>query len=85
MALLAAFSFQKRAFGQDIAASELISVLQGVSGVVAVDLQRLGETDGPLLKAHTARWDEDEARIRPAQLLLLKNETSIDLTMEKVS
>ena len=43
-ALAAAFSFQQRAFGQAVAASEVIATIQAVSGVVAVDLDHLSLT-----------------------------------------
>ncbi len=41
-ALAAAFSFPARAFGQGVAASQLLAAMQAVPGVVAVDLDSLG-------------------------------------------
>ena len=49
-ALLDTFSFQKRAFAQDVAASEVIAVMQKVDGVIAVDLNELSLTQ-PVLEA----------------------------------
>jgi|DewCreStandDraft_2_1066082.scaffolds.fasta_scaffold00296_49 hypothetical protein len=51
-ALLDAFSFAQRAFGRPVAAAEAITVIQAVTGVIAVDLDRL-ELD-PLPRAQLA-------------------------------
>ncbi len=51
-ALLDAFSFAQRGFGQPVAAAEVITVIQAVTGVIAVDLDRL-ELD-PLPRAQLA-------------------------------
>lgn len=79
-ALAEAFRFERRAFGQGVAASEVVAVMQGVDGVVAVDLDRLRDTGDPdrralgkLLPARTAFVDfsAPEPRIAPAELLLI--------------
>jgi predicted phage baseplate assembly protein len=44
-ALRAAFDFDARSFGQPVALSEVISVIQRVEGVVAVDVNELFRTD----------------------------------------
>jgi hypothetical protein len=44
-ALRAAFSFEARAFGQAVAKSEVIAVMHGVTGVLALDLNALHRTD----------------------------------------
>jgi len=44
-ALRSAFSFDARSFGQPLALSEVEAVLQGVDGVVGVDLDRLARLD----------------------------------------
>ncbi|HEY9697918.1 MAG TPA: putative baseplate assembly protein [Trichocoleus sp.] len=78
-ALRQAFSFQAREFGQGVAASEVIQVIQGVEGVVAVDLnafylasQQKDANQTKQLKsflvAKLARW---ESNAKPAQILLL--------------
>jgi predicted phage baseplate assembly protein len=41
------FSFDTRAFGQAVALSEVVAVIQGVDGVVAVDVTKLYRTDDP--------------------------------------
>jgi predicted phage baseplate assembly protein len=41
------FSFAKRAFGQPVSQSEVEAAIQGVVGVVAVDLDKLFRTDTP--------------------------------------
>ena len=44
-ALRAAFSFDARAFGQSVALSEVMAMIQGVDGVIAADVTRLYRTD----------------------------------------
>ncbi|MEN6575303.1 MAG: putative baseplate assembly protein [Phycisphaerales bacterium] len=78
-ALLEAFSFERRAFGQGVAKSEVLAAIQGVEGVEAVDLDMLDFGDSTsepqtFLPARSARWDTTEGRILPAELLALKAE-----------
>jgi predicted phage baseplate assembly protein len=44
-ALRASFSFDARSFGQPVDLSEVVAVMQAVSGVVAIDLDELARTD----------------------------------------
>jgi predicted phage baseplate assembly protein len=78
--LLAAFSFEQRAFGQAVTAAEIVRVVQDVPGVIAADLdQFFAPSLSPLvlllphlasfIPAAMARWDG--RRIQPAQLLTL--------------
>ena len=81
-ALLAAFSFEQRSFGQPVAKSEVLGVIQGVDGVVAVDLDCFYPTGGPkdlpfALLASRARWQLDA--IVPAEMLIV-NADGIVLT-----
>jgi hypothetical protein len=69
-----AFSFERRFLGQAVTASELVAVMQGVPGVVAVDLDKLyfdGEPAAPNLRlpARVASWDEAASDVKPAELL----------------
>jgi predicted phage baseplate assembly protein len=69
-ALLAAFSFEARGFGQGVTTAEVLAVMQAVPGVVAVDLDALGGHDpfaSPRLLARAARWEG--GALRPAELL----------------
>lgn len=80
-ALTSAFAFVQREFTQPVAASQVVTVLQNIVGVRAVDLQALYvQSDRSalhnLLPAQPARWVGDEPR--PAQMLLI-NEAGIDL------
>jgi len=73
-ALEAAFAFEERDFGQPAAASELIAVLQGVAGVLAVELEAFSVHGQPavansILEALPARLVG--SKILPAQLLLI--------------
>lgn len=71
-ALAVAFSFDARALAQGVTASEVMAVLQGVTGVVAVDLDRLGGSDvfaQPRLLARAARYSG--GMVHPAELLTL--------------
>ena len=84
-ALANAFSFDKRAFGQAVTASEVDVIAQAVAGVVAVDLDKL-YFDGasPLpherLPANVAHWEGNQ--IKPAELLTV-NADGIKLTEMK--
>ena len=80
-ALLEAFGFKARGFGEPVTAAEILRVMHGVAGVVAVDLDELYRTapgsgaSGPLFNAvldsRAARWDRTLQQILPAQLLLV--------------
>lgn len=79
--LTTSFSFDIREFGQDVTPSEVMSVIQKVKGVVAVDLEELGGQD-PFsqehfrLKSEIARWDGED--IIAAELLTI-NPNGIDI------
>lgn len=70
------FSFEARAFGQPVALSEVVAVMQIVAGVVAVDVRRLYR-DGTSVGLNTVVTAElpapgtGVARVRPAELLTL--------------
>lgn len=75
-ALAEAFGFQQRGYGQSLAGSEVLSVMQRVPGVERVDLDRLRAQPGTSvagpdgrLRARGARWQGTQ--ILPAQLLLI--------------
>ena len=79
-AMTRAFSFEQRAFGQDVSAAEVVALIQGVPGVEAVDLdglvippdlsdQTIPAQVTALLTAEEARWNG--VAILPAELLLL--------------
>jgi hypothetical protein len=75
-ALKTAFSFPVRAFGQVVTAAEVITVIQQVPGVVAVDLDTLylpPATGGlnQVLPATIAHWNAAKQKIEPAELLLI--------------
>lgn len=78
-ALQETFAFEKRAFGQSVTTSEAIAAIQNITGVIAVDLDALyllgfAKTLESSLSAATARWDEQQNQILPAQLLLLNSQ-----------
>jgi hypothetical protein len=83
-AVLDAFSFHRRAFGQAVTKSELYSVMQGVEGVDAVDLDKLYLSSNVAtlenrLPARTAGWDQANTTVHAAELLLV-NPREIKLT-----
>lgn len=93
-ALVEAFAFERREFGQGVSASEVITVIQQVEGVIAVDLNTLAKvapnsitacanaSSAPAyLPARQARWDASaNPQSIPAELLLLAPDHSqIDL------
>ena len=80
-ALRDAFAFEKRSFGQGVTAAEVIAVIQGVPGVVYVDLDALyiedethqGEPDADTVNAYlgAGRAHREGGMSKAAQLLLL--------------
>lgn len=83
-AVVDAFSFHRRAFGQAVNKSELYNVMQGVEGVDAVDLDKLylssnAATLETRLPARTAGWDQTNTTVRAAELLLV-NPREIKIT-----
>lgn len=98
-AMTEAFSFERRAFGQDVSAAEIVSLLQCVPGISAVDLdgldsrpdlrdQSIPATPNALLEARDAHWDPtappDKPVIVPAELLLL-DPSPIGLTFRNMA
>lgn len=87
-ALLKAFSFQARGFGQSVSVAEVVRVVHSVAGIVFVDvdvLRRFDQTapDLPVngsLTAGDVQWPEHQ--LEPAALaqLLLINPLGIALT-----
>ncbi|MCC7373480.1 MAG: putative baseplate assembly protein [Verrucomicrobiales bacterium] len=76
VALREAFGFGRRAFAQAVTRSEVLAVMQGVEGVLAVDLDRLHLSGHPpnlqdRLPARGADWNEAHSAIRSAELLLI--------------
>ncbi|MDX1546321.1 MAG: putative baseplate assembly protein [Rhodothermales bacterium] len=88
-ALKDAFTFEARGFGQPATAAEVLHVMHGVDGVLAVDLDELyktapdaapaGSLFNTVLEAQPARFDKATGTILPAELLLI-HEFGIDLT-----
>jgi hypothetical protein len=84
--LQSTFAFDAREFGQRVTKSEVLAVIQSVSGVEAVDLDSLEWVTGGLdnapdefgLPAFGARYDQDTGEIHAAQLLLIAA-TPVDL------
>jgi predicted phage baseplate assembly protein len=73
-ALTNAFAFARREFGQAVAASEVIAVVQNIRGVVAVELVHfyIRGNDEKLNPSLDARLAQPEGEtIHPAQLLLI--------------
>lgn len=79
-ALVAAFSFSERQFGQAVTASEVISVVQGVAGVTAVDLDALffatdaGASPRGVAQLPAARATWTGGTVSKAELLLVDEE-----------
>jgi len=70
------FAFARRDFGQRVALSEVVSVIQAVPGVAAVDLDRLHREDEPpraaaFLTADAPQLGADATVAQGAELLLL--------------
>lgn len=89
-ALAEAFGFARRTFAEPVSASDVVQVIHGIEGLVAVDLDALYRTTpgaeppaasllNAVLPARPARYDQAEDRILPAELLLI-HEFGITLT-----
>jgi hypothetical protein len=78
-ALKEAFSFESRDFGQAVPLSEVVSIIQGVEGVEAVDVESLYKHEsGPTLESIIrATGVPEEGAVMPS--LLLVNEEGITL------
>jgi ligand-binding sensor domain-containing protein len=81
------FSFAARDFGQDVEASEVMTLIQNIPGVVSVQLKALYVVGSSAslqshLRAAAARFDPATQTIRPAQLLLINASHGIQLTLE---
>jgi hypothetical protein len=75
-ALRTTFSFAARTFGQPVTLSEVVSAMQNVEGVIAVDVNKLFrtgdlETKNDLLVASAPSPGEDSAKAEGAELLTL--------------
>ncbi len=84
-ALADEFAFDRREFGQPVAAAKVITLIQSIPGVFAVELEQLyehGQEAKPslLLEAQGARWDGD--KLRPAEMLVINSIDGIDLDLE---
>jgi predicted phage baseplate assembly protein len=82
-ALRAGFSFAARAFGQPVTLSEVVTVMQDVAGVVAVDVTKLFRTDDDetretFLGADAPRVGAGPG-VQPAELLTLDDD-GVELT-----
>ncbi|GAA0984490.1 hypothetical protein GCM10009555_058310 [Acrocarpospora macrocephala] len=85
-ALTAAFSFERRSFGQPVTTTEVITTIQRTPGVIFVDLDALHHFDRPpslppgdLLAAETVAWAQEEAEPSGLAQLLLVNPLGITL------
>lgn len=68
------YGFERRDFGQAVTASRLVAQLQGIAGVVAVNLTALYDAAGPralhpILVARPVRWEG--AELLPAEILMI--------------
>ncbi|MBK5248046.1 MAG: putative baseplate assembly protein [Actinomycetales bacterium] len=86
-ALAAAFSFERRSFGQPVSVTEVVTTIQRTPGVVFVDLDALHRFDlaaslppGNVLVAGGVVWGEDETEPSGLAQLLVVNPLGITLT-----
>jgi hypothetical protein len=79
-ALAEQYSFENRAFGQPVALSEVVAIIQSIPGVVAVDIDQFYRNDTPT-PAWKARLDADcpamgaDGAVAAAELLLVDEST----------
>jgi hypothetical protein len=89
------FSFDRRSFGQDVVASEVIAAIHGVPGVVVVELVALWKTNPsdadlvptdtppPRLQADAPVPGARSAEVQPGEILML-DPRPVSLTMTRV-
>ncbi len=87
-ALQKAFSFEARDFGQPVAPSDVLTVIQRVEGVTAVDLDELNgvnpfEQSYFRLPADVAHWDDAHENIVPAELITINPNNIVLMEMTK--
>ena len=85
MALQHAFAFDQREFGQPVSAARVITLIHGIPGVFAVELEQLYRHGQEAkrcdeLEAQGARWDAGQ--LRPAEMLVIKPIDGIQLDLE---
>lgn len=87
-ALLDAFPFEKRTFGENVSEADVTMVVQGAPGVLAVNVTALYRHDytrelNLTLYARKARWDQTSETVLPAQIVMInaKGETGIQITV----
>jgi len=79
-ALAEQYSFENRAFGQPVALSEMVAIIQSIPGVVAVDIDKFYRNDTPTPE-WKARLDADcpamgaDGAVAAAELLLVDEST----------
>jgi predicted phage baseplate assembly protein len=85
--LVAEFGFERRAFGQSVTVTEVVTNIQGNAGVVFVDLEALHLFDQPpnlpehgLLVAGQVVWNDDDIEPSALARLLLVNPLGLTLT-----
>jgi predicted phage baseplate assembly protein len=96
-ALKDAFSFEKRTFGQPVTTADIVSVIQKVPGIVAIDLDQLYRyqdnvpipepheqiiPDSGILDSDKPQWDEENKNIQQAELLLIN---PVGITLEEIT
>jgi len=96
IALKAAFSFEKRTFGQPVTIADIVSVIQKVPGVLATDLDQLYRyqdsmpipdplieviPDTDMLRSALPLWDDSNKKIQQAELLLIN---PVGVTLEEM-
>jgi predicted phage baseplate assembly protein len=83
-ALLDAFSFGRRDFGQSVGEAEILAVVQGIPGVIAANVAHLEDertsAAGKLLTVGVARFDKDNAFHQAG--LLIVNPAHLDLSQD---
>jgi hypothetical protein len=77
-ALVMAFSFDRRAFGQAVSAAEVITIIQGVPGVVSVDLNALNLSGSPTANNLLGSLTNLNPSINPAVISLVGGPVAVN-------
>ncbi|MEZ4295098.1 MAG: putative baseplate assembly protein [Polyangiaceae bacterium] len=89
-ALASALSFERRRFGQGVTPAEVLTILQSVDGVRAVDLDRIFRTDNTAVAAPPqllleARGPQTSGGVRQTAELLLLSANEADVLLKRMS
>jgi len=83
------FSFKTREFGQHVVLSEVFSIIQGIEGVDAVNIEHLYLTSDTspscqqIIPSKVAHWDDVAKKTVSAEMVILNSKSDSDSSMKR--